>query len=99
MTRREKTKELFIELINEQLKPHGVSYEDVREDPQWYLKYSTTEEKEKEFIEHCTNRIRQVLKVNKTMAEKEAQWFILQWGLTLEKYTQTTEIKNNSKIK
>ena len=28
MTRREKTRDLFIELINEQLKPHGVTYED-----------------------------------------------------------------------
>ena len=56
MTRREKTRDLFIELINEQLKPHGVTYEDVKDDPQWYLRYSTTEEKEKEFINRCRRR-------------------------------------------
>lgn len=93
MTRREKTRELFIELINEQLKPHGVTYNDVKEDPQWYLRYSTTEEKEKEFIEHCTNRIRQVLKVDKKLAQKEAQWFILQWGLTLNQHPELENIQ------
>lgn len=98
MTRREKTRDLFIELINEQLKPHGVTYEDVKEDPQWYLRYSTTEEKEKEFIKHCVSRIRQVLKVNKTLAEKEAMWFILQWGLTLNPHPELKS-KKDSRIK
>ena len=95
MTKREKTKELFIELINEQLKPHGVTYEDVKEDPQWYMNYATDDETEKKFMDYCTKRIREVLKVNKSLAEKETQWFILQWGLTLEKSPQTIK---NSKI-
>lgn len=98
MTRREKTKELFTELINYQLEPHGVTFEDVKEDPQWYMNYSTTEEREKEFIDHCVNRIREVLKVNKKLAEKEAQWFILQWGLTLEK-SETSVKPKKSNIK
>jgi len=85
MTKREKTRYLFVELINTQLKPHDVTYEDVKGDPQWYMNYRTTPEKENEFIEHCIDRIRKVLKVNKTLATKEAQWFILQWGLALEK--------------
>jgi len=97
MTRREKTTELFKELINEQLKPHGLTYDDVKGDDQWYLKYSTTEEKEKEFIKHCTSRIMEVLKINKSLAEKEAQWFILQWGLTLEKYPERNTIKSKYK--
>ena len=82
MTRREKHRELFIELINYQLKDHGVNYEQVKEIPTWYMDYKTTPEKEKEFQEYCVDRIREVLKINKTLAEKEAQWFILQWGLT-----------------
>lgn len=95
MTRREKTKELFVELINEQLKPHGVTYDDVREDPQWYLNYSTTEEEEKEFMEHCTSRIQEVLKINKKLAQQETMWFILQWGLTLEKKDSSVRKKSN----
>lgn len=82
MDRREKTTELFKELINKQLEPHGVTFEDVKDDPQWYMNYSTDSDTEKEFIEHCIKRIREVLKLNKALAEKEAQWFILQWGLT-----------------
>ncbi len=83
MTKREKTKKLFVELINEQLKPHNVTYEDVKNNPQWYMEYKTTKAEEEAFIEHCVDRIRKVLKINKSMAIKEAQWFILQWGLTL----------------
>lgn len=82
MDRREKTTELFKELINKQLEPHDMTFEDVKEDPQWYMKYSTDPDTEKEFIEYCIKRIREVLKINKSLAEKEAQWFILQWGLT-----------------
>jgi len=97
MTKREKTRELFIELINEQLKQHNVSYEDVKEDPEWYMNYRTSVESEEAFISHCISRIREVLKLNKNMATKEAQWFILQWGLTLEK-TPTTTIKKQKTI-
>jgi hypothetical protein len=82
INRKEKTQKLFIELINKQLEPHSVTFEDVKKDPQWYMNYSTDVDTEKEFIEYCIKRIREVLKVNKSIAEKEAQWFILQWGLT-----------------
>jgi hypothetical protein len=82
MDRRQKTTELFKELINKQLEPHGVTYEDVKDDPQWYMNYSTDTDTEKEFIEYCISRIKEVLKLNNMLAEKEAQWFILQWGLT-----------------
>lgn len=98
MTKREKTKDLFFELINEQLKPHNVSYDDVKGDPQWYMNYTTTVEKEQEFIDHCVNRIREVLKVSKALATKEAQWFILQWGLALEHSNSSVEkINKNQK--
>jgi hypothetical protein len=94
MTKREKTTALFIELINEQLKPHGVTYEDVKGSPEWYMKYKTTPEREKEFLEHCISRIKKVLKLNNAMAEKEAQWFILQWGLTIER-NESEDLKLN----
>jgi len=101
MTKREKTRDLFVELINEQLKEHGVTYEDVKNNPQWYMEYKTTKEKEEAFIEHAINRIRKVLKINKNMATKEAQWFILQWGLTLDMSNSnkedTTQQKNVNK--
>jgi len=98
MTRREKQRELFIELINYQLEDHGVTYNDVKENPTWYMSYKTTPEKEKEFLKYCVQRISKVLKLNKSQAELEANWFILQWGLTAE-YADQTEIKDLSKQK
>ena len=97
MTKREKIESLFIELINKQLEPHGVTYEDVKKDPNWFMNYSTDAETEKEFIEHCIKRIREVLKLNKKLAEKEAQWFILQWGLTTVPQSELAQRKSTSK--
>ena len=82
MTNREKQRELFVELINYQLKDHGVTYEDVKTNQSWYMEYKTTPEKEDAFIKYAVGRIREVLKISKVAAEKEASWFILQWGLT-----------------
>jgi hypothetical protein len=92
MTNREKQRDLFIELINYQLKDFDITYDDVKENPSWYMMYKTTREKEDAFINHCISRIRQVLKLSQIAAEKEASWFILQWGLTIE----NTEEHNTS---
>ena len=90
MTNREKQRELFVELINHQLKDHGVTYEDVKTNPSWYMEYKTTPEKEEAFIKYVVERIREVLKISKVAAEKEASWFILQWGLTIANSKKTT---------
>lgn len=82
MTRRDKINEVFVELINMQLKPHGKTYDDVKGDPDWYMRYSTTREGEKIFMKEGTDLIRKRLRLNKKMAEMEMSWFILQWGLT-----------------
>lgn len=101
MTRQIKVRDLFIELINTQLEPHNVTYEDVIGNSQWYMEYKTTPEKEKEFINHCISRIQEELDLDYKMAEKEAHWFILQWGLTLEKgsITNHEKILNKKKAK
>jgi hypothetical protein len=82
--RREKQKELFVELINKQLEPFGKKYEDVIDVPNWYMQYKTTYEKEKEFAIYAKQRIMKVLGLNAKMAENEVSWFILQWGLSCD---------------
>lgn len=82
MARRERIQEVFVELINLQLEPHGKTYEDVKKDPDWYMNYSTTRENEILFMKLGTNIIRQKLRMSKKLAEMEMSWFILQWGLT-----------------
>jgi hypothetical protein len=96
MTNREKQRDLFIELINYQLKEHGVTYNDVKENPSWYMLYKTTREKEDAFINHCVSRIRQVLKLSQDAAEREASWFILQWGLTIENVEEPNKNKETN---
>jgi len=101
MTNREKQRDLFLELINHQLADHGVTFDDVKDNPVWYMEYKTTVEKEQLFIEHCVTRIREVLKLSKLAAEKEASWFILQWGLTIAqgRVNKSALVFNQKKIK
>lgn len=82
--RRDKQKELFVELINKQLEPFGKKYEDVIDDPKWFTKYKTTHAAEREFAEYAKQRIIKELKVNSKTAENEVSWFILQWGLSID---------------
>ena len=82
MAGREKIQEVFVELINLQLEPHGKTYEDVKKDPNWYMNYSTTRENESTFMSVGTGIIREKLRMSKKLAEMEMSWFILQWGLT-----------------
>jgi len=100
MASRQKTREVFIELINLQLKPHGKTYKDVVKENDWYMRYNTTREKEAVFIKEATKILKTKLKMSKAVAEKEISWFILQWGLTTnsENYSEeTTLVKSKSK--
>jgi hypothetical protein len=80
--RRKKQEDVFIELVNLQLKPHGKSFTDVKGDPEWYMKYQTTRDSESAFMIKGSEIIRKKLGLTKKLAEKEMSWFILQWGLT-----------------
>lgn len=82
MQRREKIQEVFVELINLQLEPHNKTYEDVKQDPNWYMNFPTTRENEHKFMKVGTDLIRKKLRMSKKLAEMEMSWFILQWGLT-----------------
>jgi hypothetical protein len=91
MARREKIQEVFVELINLQLEPHGKTYTDVKKDPNWYMNYSTTRENEQSFMKVGTDIIRKKLRMSKKQAEMEMSWFILQWGLTTKESLDSIE--------
>jgi hypothetical protein len=96
---RDKTKEVFIELINLQLAPHNKTYNDVINNPEWYMQFSTTREKENEFISKGIEILRSKLKMSAKIAQQEMSWFILQWGLTTNETvdmleTETVEVKS-----
>ena len=90
--KRKKQEQVVIELVNLQLKPHGKTYEDVKGDPEWYMKYKTSRDSEKTFMSEGSELIRKKLGLTKKLAEKEMSWFVLQWGLT------TVEAFENMKI-
>lgn len=90
-TKRDKTKEVFVELVNLQLQPHGKNYDDVKGDPEWYMKYPTTREAEKAFQEAGVKILREKLRMSKKLAEQEMSWFILQWGLTTNNFKEDLE--------
>lgn len=82
--KRDKQRELFVELINKQLEPFSKTYEDVINEKDWFRVYQTTPEKEREFAQYAKERIMKVLGLDSKMAENEVSWFILQWGLSYE---------------
>ena len=85
---KQKREEVFIELVNKQLEPFNVTYDDVKSDVNWYMKYQVTKEEEDEFINYGVNLIREKFKTSKKAAEKDMSWFILQWGLTTKDTVQ-----------
>jgi hypothetical protein len=80
--KRTTTKEVFVELVNLQLKPHGKTYNDVSGDPEWYMKYHTSRKDEVKFQKAGIEILRKKLNMTQKLAEQEMSWFILQWGLT-----------------
>lgn len=93
MNKRDKQRNVFIQLVNKQLEPHGVTYEDVKDDPNWYMNYKTSRDAEQEFVDWGVNLIREELGLTTVLAEREISWFILQWGLTSsETYDEATEV-------
>ena len=102
MRKRDKTREVFLELVNLQLAPHNKTYEDVKNDPEWYMKFRTNREQEKKFQKEGISILRNKLDMTQKMAEREMSWFILQWGLTtvesFDEITQTREVTEDDKI-
>ena len=98
-SKRDKTKEVFVELVNLQLKPHNKTYEDVVGDPEWYMKYNTTREDEKVFQEEGVKILREKLRMGKKMAQQEMSWFILQWGLTTNETLTDLEKESSDIVK
>lgn len=91
MDRRMKQQQAFITLVNKQLEPFNKTYEDVRNESEWFLKYIVTPEQEAEFIEWGVKYLQKTLKLTKKQSQNEMSWFVLQWGLKTTKIVNTTQ--------
>jgi hypothetical protein len=95
--KRDKQREVFIKLINMQMEQHGLTYEDIKNDPNFYLNYSTTPDNERKWRDEGIQLIQKELKMSKKNAEIEMSWVILQWGLTIPSAEYTKhEIKQHT---
>lgn len=98
--KRDKQREVFIKLINMQMEQHGLTYEDIKNDPNFYTNYSTTPDNERKWREDGIALIQKELKLSKKNAETEMAWVILQWGLTIPstEYTKAeTKLQSSHK--
>ena len=82
MNRAELKDQVFKDLVNKQLEPFGKTFESIKDDHEWFLKYPVTKEQEDEFIQWGIKHIQKKMKSTKAIAEKEMNWFILSYGLT-----------------
>jgi len=98
MDKREKQREVFIELVNKQLEPFDVTYKEVSSDPDWYMRYRVTADQEQAFIEWGVELIRKKLRMTKKMARMEMSWFILQWGLTTNQVDRVEQISSKEAL-
>jgi len=76
---------MFVDLVNKQLEPHGVTYTDVRDDANWFMKYKTTIQQQNRFTDWAVYYLIDKTEMSTKRAEGEVSWFILQYGLTLKK--------------
>ncbi len=97
MSRRDLESEVFLTLVNKQLEPFNVKFEEVKNNPDWYMEYQATTEKESEFIKWGADIIKTKLKLTKSAANQEMNWFILQWGLTTASPSSVSQKINKPK--
>lgn len=76
---------MFVDLVNKQLEPHNVTYVDIRNQPNWFMKYNTSIQQQNRFIDWAVYYLIDKTKMSAKVAEEEVSWFILQYGLTLKK--------------
>lgn len=81
--------ELLRVIVNKQLEPFDVTFEDVKNDDDWLNKYIVTQEQSEEWFEWGVNFIyenaKKVSLRTKKRARKEMGWINLYCGLTAVK--------------
>jgi hypothetical protein len=93
LSREQKQEQAVIDLINQMfiIAGHEVTYEDIKDKKNWFQEYSMTVEQSEEFKKWGKKYLMKNLRTYAKSAEREMQWFCLQWGLTYsnwEEYNQ-----------
>jgi len=92
LSREEKREQAVVDLINQMfiIAGHDVTYDDVLGVEDWFQKYTMTVEQGDEFKKWGKKYLMKNLNSYAKQAEREMQWFSLQWGLKIKDYDRTT---------
>jgi len=78
-----KIEKIIEHLINVQFEMagHPVTFDDILGNETWYTDYTMTCEQTNEFRKYAYKYMKKKLYLNKLQAERELNWFCLQYGL------------------
>ena len=76
---------LPMHLINEQLAYVGKTWDEVKDDPNWFQNNQLTKKQYAEWKEYSIKRIQEVYKFDHQQASLEFSWFDMGYGLSVKK--------------
>ena len=96
LSREEKREKAVVDLINQMfiIAGHDVTYDDILGVEDWFRKYTLTVDQGEEFKKWGKKYLMKNLKLYAKLAEREMQWFMLQYGLV---YSNWDEYHNVNK--
>lgn len=80
-------------LVERQMSIIGKTFEDAESDMYWYRNYTMTQEQFLEFKKEAIALIKKVYKCNKSTAEKNFDWWNVNWGLAIFPIPEDIHIK------
>lgn len=86
LQRRSKLNEnnIAIHLVNEQLSYVGKTWDEVKDDPDWFRNNKLTKDQYEKWKEYSIKQIQNVYKFNRQQAELEFSWFSIGYGLSIK---------------
>jgi hypothetical protein len=84
MSREEKREKALIDIINQMfiIAGHEVTFDDIKDrKDDWFTDWTMTTAQAEEWRKWGVAYLREKLKMNKGLAEKEMMWVNVQWGL------------------
>lgn len=76
--------DLIMLIINKQLSIYNLTYEDVKDIPDWYSKYTMNDDQFNEWKMWSIDTIKKTLKCSKARSENEFNWLNLSYGLKID---------------
>ena len=90
LSREEKREKAVVDLINQMfiIAGYDVTYDDILGRDKWFQEYSMTVQQAEEFTKWGKKYLMKNLRMRAFQAEREMQWFNVQWGLTYSNWEE-----------